>query len=265
MRPGIVNIWPLRYGYMDFVKGTIALTELFENRYAIDWAVPETSPFADILARPNAQLWQEPTFTFYCSSELDLAKRAEMRCNFLAGVEDTLSTQGVVHVACQRWFGPKADTAPFHAMLELKYDYQKQVDTFVAAMSGGDEYTLIHCRTGDAYLDDGTAGTRYDREFVEMIRQNTDGKTVLVTDNPRLRWRAATEVPGIITSKINPVHSRLCKRTEEALDIFRELYLVIRATRIVSICANAWGASGFSALPAAMFGIPIRKINLYRK
>jgi hypothetical protein len=61
------------------------------------------------------------------------------------------------------------------------------------------------------------------------------------------------------------IHANPNMTITQALDILTNLQLIIRSKAITCITEHDWGASGFTQVPADMYGIPITNIKIEKE
>lgn len=144
---------------------------------------------------------------------------------------------------------------------EAKDEFKQEIDAFVARMSQGRDFRIVHCRMGDQWmrpnqpsidLEKAFAKDHLSKEFLDQIVSLLGTDAVLISDCQPLKElvrRSGTPVLGI--SDVQPSHST--SGAGDGLGILKDLDLLMRAKRVDTVTNYA---TGFSHFLAHSLGIP---------
>lgn len=118
-------------------------------------------------------------------------------------------------------------------------------------------YKVIHVRMGDDHLIGG--GNEIDSKTLDLISNNLDRDTYLITDSPALK-RYVQNTISVKTLSEYPVHLGLSNSVESIFNTYLEFMLMAGATEIKTLSVYSW-VSGFAMAASMTFDVPLKNIK----
>ena len=249
MKKTIINIYRGHFGYGDFIRGTMYLSSLMEERCVLDWSVEKS--IRAILKYPGPDMSGIPCID--TKTIIENRSRAE-RLNFL---ENLLDTNRPLAVCCnhpEEWERPF--TPRIKELFVLLDEYETAFEAFYRDIVGNRVFNVIHCRLGDSFMFTGNGNTLIYSKYPDNIEPLISDTTVLLTDDGEFRDFIVRKYPRLIVTTDRPTHTAKSNDTPSLLSTFFEFRLMTKASRIDCLSSLRWGASGFSRIPAKVFQIP---------
>lgn len=244
----IHHVFSLGYfGLADFLRGTAYLVNTFGNDYAI--SMPIMHPLREFLRHPGPYVWGDVDASFSCGSPQENGR-------FYDTVMRLLEEHDEITVRTNFFEEPTGVfPEPLKKLFALNDETEEKYRDFRAGVVGDRPFEVIHVRFDD---HPGCREHKYADALAAMRTVDFlhDAEKVLLTNDARFREVALHTFFDLQFPTHPPTHTGFQRRKLANLATFFEMKLITHARRVTAFTTYDWGCTGFSRVPALLYGIP---------
>lgn len=238
------------FGLADYMRGSAYLINTFAQKYNVVMSIMH--PLRQFLKYPGPYVWQPSDGDFCCGlpwEEQDAGRIPDH-------VERLFQERDEVSIRTNFFERPShVYPAAIKSVFELLPEVEYRFESFFTAMTYNRPFEVLHIR-----LDDNPqcrAGS-YD-SVIQRISDHpfqANCEKILLTNDEPLKEILAGKFPFLRIPRIKIAHTACASMAESHLQTLFEMKLITRAEFVQAYTTYHWGSSGFSILPALLYGIP---------